>query len=584
MIRKLKVGISLLKKVFLVMAVFYFIISFFMHFINKDKPVYNAEENLKKSRTQLYAMMAEKESKADKSTKIALFGYRFSICAIMGELCTQDANEGEKYFKNSLLGKTSSLLAIPFSNPPASGTYYVSNILQNAGFIPNTYAAEGMGFAAIKPLMNLWKVFRDVSYLFIVLVLVSIGFMIMFRMKLNPQTVISVENALPKIVITLLLITFSFAIAGFLIDLMYLSIALIISVISNNNAYYEAGKMQNIFFQSNFGTLMDFMMPTQWNTVGGNLFKIKPTVVGLELFPRMSILGDAFMSMFPKWFDMITRITGISLGVFFIGKNISDIIAGTGIARLLSGLHIVGNSFGEAPHPILGSLLLTFIILALISFAIHGLGFIIGLLILFTFTGMLFNIFFLLIRSYLQIIVSIVLSPFILLFEALPGKSAFSFWIKGLIGELISFPVVIAVLLISQTLLNTMSSQGGMWTPPFLFQADANGLGIIIGMGLIFIIPDLIKFTKEAVGAKPLPFNIGAGTFFGGAGTLVGGGLGLMGQFSTMSLGLTAIMGASGKGDDTLLARVRGMMGGGKKATLPADESGTDLVNGAKPK
>lgn len=569
-----KGGISLVKKIFLVVAVFYLIISFFLHFINRDKPIYNAEANLKKSREKLYSMMLERENKADKPTKIALFGYRYTMCAIMGELCTKSAAEGEKYFKNSLLGKTSSLIAIPFSNPPASGTYYVSNILQNAGFIPNSYAAEGMGFAAIKPLMNLWKIFRDVSYLFIVLILVSIGFMIMFRMKLNPQTVISVENALPKIVITLLLITFSFAIAGFLIDLMYLSIALVIGIISNNNAYFDAGKMQNIFFNSNFGTLFDFMMPTSFNTAFNNTKALG--VVPLELFPRMSVIGDAFMSMFPKAVDGVLRTAGIAIGGYYFVTNLAALVNNTGIPHLLNNLTGLGNGIGEVPHPIIGTVTLTFIILAIISFLIHGFGFIIGVLVLFTFTGMLFNIFFLLIRSYLQIIVSIVFSPFILLFEALPGKSVFSFWIKGLIGELISFPVVIAILLVAQTLLNTMSAQDTMWTPPFLFQVDPNGLGIIIGMGLIFVIPDIIKFVKEAVGAKPLPFNIGVGTYFGGAGSLVGGGLGLLGQFSTMSLGLTAIMGAGQNGNEPLLTRVKSLFKGVPTTAPPIGPKSAD--------
>jgi len=46
--------------------------------------------------------------------------------------------------------------------------------------------------------------------------------MIMFRIKINPQTAITIQLALPKLIITLLLITFSYAIAGFMIDIFYL--------------------------------------------------------------------------------------------------------------------------------------------------------------------------------------------------------------------------------------------------------------------------------------------------------------------------------------------------------------------------
>ncbi|MCX6732915.1 MAG: hypothetical protein NTV98_05240, partial [Candidatus Roizmanbacteria bacterium] len=46
---------------------------------------------------------------------------------------------------------------------------------------------------------------------------------------------------------------------------------------------------------------------------------------------------------------------------------------------------------------------------------------------------------------------------------------------------------------------------------------------------------------KEALGIKPLPFSIGLGTFMGGAGTITGGGMGILQQFSTLSMGMTGI-------------------------------------------
>ena len=48
----------------------------------------------------------------------------------------------------------------------------------------------------------------------------------MFRWKLNPQTVLTVQSALPRIVVALLLVTFSYAIAGLVIDFLYVIISL----------------------------------------------------------------------------------------------------------------------------------------------------------------------------------------------------------------------------------------------------------------------------------------------------------------------------------------------------------------------
>ena len=55
------------------------------------------------------------------------------------------------------------------------------------------------------------------------------GFAIMFRVKINAQTVISIQTLLPKIIALLLLITFSYAIVGLMIDLMYLVFYIIIN-------------------------------------------------------------------------------------------------------------------------------------------------------------------------------------------------------------------------------------------------------------------------------------------------------------------------------------------------------------------
>ena len=42
---------------------------------------------------------------------------------------------------------------------------------------------------------------------------------------------------------------------------------------------------------------------------------------------------------------------------------------------------------------------------------------------------------------------------------------------------------------------------------------------------------------------KPLPISIGLGTYFGGTSAAVGGGIGLIGQVGSVSLGLSAITG-----------------------------------------
>lgn len=101
-----------------------------------------------------------------------------------------------------------------------SGVNYLSNILTNYNIIP-VVNAQGFGYTALNPVQKYWSGARDIAYALTVLVVVVFAFMIMFRIKISPQVVISVQSSLPKVFGALILITFSYAIAGFMIDLMY---------------------------------------------------------------------------------------------------------------------------------------------------------------------------------------------------------------------------------------------------------------------------------------------------------------------------------------------------------------------------
>ncbi len=101
-----------------------------------------------------------------------------------------------------------------------SGVNYVTKFLENYNIIP-VANAQGFGYTALNPIQKYWSGARDIAYALSVLVIIIFAFMIMFRIKISPQVVISVQSSLPKVIGALVLITFSYAIAGFMIDLMY---------------------------------------------------------------------------------------------------------------------------------------------------------------------------------------------------------------------------------------------------------------------------------------------------------------------------------------------------------------------------
>lgn len=133
-----------------------------------------------------------------------------------------------------LLGRSIALLT---GRPPVQTHEYLAYMASKAGFIDQAYAQSRGGFEVLQPIQKLWIATRNIAYLITSLTLVVIGFMIMLRKKIDAQTIVGVEQALPNLVITLLLITFSYAIAGFVIDMIYFVSFFGIKLLALNNIF-----------------------------------------------------------------------------------------------------------------------------------------------------------------------------------------------------------------------------------------------------------------------------------------------------------------------------------------------------------
>lgn len=119
------------------------------------------------------------------------------------------------------------------SKKPISGIAYSIEKVEKFGIIPEASAqSAGFGFDALKPIQDMWTASRDVAFGLFVLMTIVFAFMIMFRIKISPQLVISVQSSIPKVITALILATFSYAIAGFIIDLMYVFIGIVSIIIS----------------------------------------------------------------------------------------------------------------------------------------------------------------------------------------------------------------------------------------------------------------------------------------------------------------------------------------------------------------
>ncbi len=141
---------------------------------------------------------------------------------------SDDANI-QAYFGPGAAVLVANLIDGMYDAPPASTDRYVAHVLESAKIIP-TAQAQGIGFSSLDPVMTLWSAMRNIAYFFFVIVVLVIGFMIMFRHKIDGQTVISVQQAIPNIIVAMIFVTFSYAIGGLLIDTMYLMLFFIVGI------------------------------------------------------------------------------------------------------------------------------------------------------------------------------------------------------------------------------------------------------------------------------------------------------------------------------------------------------------------
>lgn len=158
------------------------------------------------------------------------------------------ASARQKIFSSQdtgLIGESNKVIGLLYKNQPASTQSYVAYVadnLQRHKIIDSALAADttsGVGFSTFSPFLTIWTAFRNLAYLFLVVFFVVYGFMMMFRVNLGQKTAITVQLALPKLIVTLLIITFSYAIVGLLYDLMWVLLYFIFGYFKTQNIIVE---------------------------------------------------------------------------------------------------------------------------------------------------------------------------------------------------------------------------------------------------------------------------------------------------------------------------------------------------------
>lgn len=342
--------------------------------------------------------------------------------------------------QSAIAGVTQGVVAI-FTSPPASTYAFIQDMGQSLGFIPKSAYAQGVGFSGLSAILPVWKMFRNISYFLLAIFMVVIGFMIMFRKKIDQKTIMTVQNSLPKVVFTLILITFSYAIVGICIDLMYVLMGLVINMFQSTGLLTaeQLGYAQNgDLWHSIFNTTNAFQIP--WRIFGVN-------------------------STATQWLG--------TTGAISIGAIIAFAAGGT----VLGFLPLILGASSVLVSALLG----------------------IGLFLLWIRLLVFF------ISTYMKIILAIIFGPVQLLTEVLPGSNAFSTWFRGLISNLLIFPATIVIFMLSAIFWNfSTGGTQKIWSPPFTgIVNNTTSIGALVALGLLFMIPSIGKKINEALKSKP---------------------------------------------------------------------------------
>ena len=398
------------------------------------------------------------------------------------------SNGGLGKFFGQMIGSTATI-------PISSGDYAVY-AASNFGITKHAYAAAntnyGIGFNRLQSLINVWTKFRDLAYLFFVLAFTVIGLAIIFRIKIDARTVMTIQNQIPKIVIALVLVTFSFTIAGLLIDLMYVLIYFIVITFSTiTPAHVNVNA-------SVFGVFNKVFAPNIHPIVGdiagkanyGVVYDIGTSgIVGLSI-KASSVIGGLLGSLTTDFLD--SSIAGLFSSPFMILKGLDigcDVFSSVGHWATFG---LWGGASCDFAQTVFENTV------TLIFSALAFLVVIIGIIY------SLFRVWFTLIKSFIYVLVDAMIGPLWIAAGVFPGsKLGFTTWVRHLMGHLSVFPMTFAVILLGKTIMEAVGS-GPAFSPPLIGDAigsNANNLAAIVGFGFILSIPTILDRTRKAVGA-----------------------------------------------------------------------------------
>lgn len=345
------------------------------------------------------------------------------------------------------------LIGLMYDNPPASTSQYAKFIAQKLS-PPPAYAQETEGYTVLSPLLELWKSSVSAALFLATIVFIVIGFMVMFRKKINTQTVATVQGSLPAVVMALIIMYLSYAIVGAILDFS--------NIVTNTSlSLFAKDRVTNMQQVRQMGIFESFHFMPILRGVADNINSAitSSTKVDDEGSAKLGFMG---LSADKEKEEGIFTIAAREFSKTFVG--------------------IVAGALG-----IIGALVIAVVLLTTV-----------------------FRVFFALLTAYASIIIYTILGPLQIILGGIPGQSRFiTGWFKEVLANALIFPAIFTLLIFAAIIGGVTTDPWNInlpikaveWNPPLLSLQGVK-LNALIALGLILLAPKVPETIKKALGAE----------------------------------------------------------------------------------
>ncbi|MGH9857183.1 MAG: hypothetical protein ACRD4B_04990, partial [Acidobacteriota bacterium] len=363
-----------------------------------------------------------------------------------------------------------------------SSAQYFNYLASNFGIVKTANAADfqfkncttlsgnttGYGFCGLQPIFLLWATFRDMAYALLTLAFIFLALGVMLRFRIDPRTVMTLQNQIPRVIISILLITFSYAIVGVLIDIMWTVTYTGINVITNSSKAQVAYDCSGDDDVGPLGEKASFRLLDNPVSFANTIFLsdckgIDNGGINSGIFELASNVNSAFGAL----------VKNIIANLFF-GNETPD-----------CGLTNPFDCFEEAVLWIIGLIVQIIIIVALLI--------------------ALFRLWFVLIKTYISLLIFIILGPVYIVFGLIPGRPmGFEKWIRLIFAHLAAFPLVAFILVLGRVLTDAIPINPppeSVFIPPLVGNPNAGAFSVLMGFGAVLLAPSIPGLIREKMKA-----------------------------------------------------------------------------------